>query len=109
MASGMRLAAATNLLIRRHVYAKACFSEVEESESESARGADTDESTDDDIMLEVLQLYQLRPCRCPQPSDRMALVPGETEYRCSVCLNVHPEQSATFVNRRQSAYLPFSR
>ena len=99
MASGMHLAAATNLLIRRHAYAKVCFSELGESESESALEADTDESTDDGNVLEVLEPYQLVRCHCPQPTWRMALVPGETEYRCFECVNAHPDQSAYYVFR----------
>ena len=51
MANGIHLATATNLLIRRHAYSKACFNEFAgQSDSESAREADTDESTDDGIM-----------------------------------------------------------
>ena len=96
MSSGMHLVEATNLLIRRHVYAKACRKELGESASESAREADTDESTDDGNMFDVLELSQLIRCRCPRPTWRMALVPGEAEYRCFECLKVHPDQSAEY-------------
>ena len=138
MARGMHLAAATNLLIRRHAYAKDCFSELGadtdestdvyesaleadsdayesaleadtdayESELEtdtdayeSALETDTDESTDDGSVLEVLEPYQLVRCRCPQPTWRMALVPGETEYRCFECLRPHPDQSRDYAFR----------
>ena len=38
-------------------------------------------------------VYELVRCDCPQPTDRMALLPGEKEYRCVECLNEHPVQS----------------
>ena len=81
---------AANLLIRRHACA-ACFNEFY-LESE------TDESTDDSDgnVTEILELYQLFRCQCPPPTRRMALVLGETEYRCFECLNAHRDQSASY-------------
>ena len=101
MVTKLCLAAAPNLLIRRHAYAKAYFGAIEESDLESAPGVDTDEldtdeSTDDGAEIEVLEPYQVERCLCLRPTWRMPLVPNETEYRCFECLNAHYDQSASF-------------
>ena len=41
-----------------------------------------------------LLVFQLQRCHCPQPTDRMALLPGEKDYRCVKCSKKHPIQSA---------------
>ena len=101
--------------IRRHVYSKASLAatagpshlvDMGDAESDAyLDGAESDVSTDDDIApVEVLEPYQWFRCRCPQPTLRMSLVRGESEYRCFDCLNAHPDQSAHFphqIRRRE--------
>ena len=97
MANGIHLATAINLMIRRYAYSVACFNDfAEQSDSGSAREADTDDSTDDGIILEVVEPWQLIRCACPQLTWRMTLVPGERVYRCFRCLGAHRDQSAHY-------------
>ena len=81
--------------IRRHVYSQASLAAFEvQSDLDCMDDAESDESTDDGILFEVLEPYQLTRCRCPQPTSRLPLVSGETEYRCFECLYAHCDQSA---------------
>ena len=65
--------------------------------------ASSDKSTDDGAVLEVLEPYQYRRCRCTQPTLRMTLVPGESEFRCFECLYAHCDQSAEYPHQIRRA------
>ena len=102
MANGIDLATATNLMIRRHAYSVACSNDfAEQSDSGSLLSSndvypDTDASTDDGRILEMVIPLQLNRCACPQATWRMILVPGERVYRCFTCLGAHRDQSAHY-------------
>ena len=86
-----------NWWIRRRVYfLAACDTLEDQSDQVDMDDAESDLSTDDGDLIEVLEPFQVWRCRCPQPTWRMPLGPTESEFRCFECLGAHRDQGAHF-------------
>ena len=95
--SQSRISSNLNWWIRRRLYSlDACDTLEDQSDQVDIDDAESHASTDDSTVFEVLEPYQLLRCQCPQPTWRMALVSGESEFRCFECLKAHCDQSAHY-------------